>query len=300
MNKRSKGELNLAVAIAIIVSILVIFLATCLVIKNRNDKINSNVNVSGDVKLEEEIKSGDEEEQGMFAKPSIIGEYTYTGRSQTVKIDGYTRKAMNASSETRKDAGTQEIIISFRDPSKYEWEDKTTEPIKLEWTIKKAPITIKWANLNIRYDGEAHAPIASAQGLSTDKLTVKFSGAAISEGEHTATEELEGSAANNYEITNPTIQYNIVKASGDIGSIDESITLSKYSFVYSGYENEPTVKIKVGKETLEEGKDYTIRYEDNVNVGTARVIIIGKGKKYSGRVVKEFTITRNTKAEVNA
>lgn len=300
MNKRSRGELNLAVAIAIIVSILVIFLATCLVIKNRSDRINSDINVSGDNKFEEEINSGDEEEQGTFAKPSIIGEYTYTGRPQNVKIDGYNKKAMSASSETRKDAGIQEIVISLKDTSKSEWEDKTTEPVKLEWTIKKAPITIKWANLEIRYDGEAHAPIASAEGLFTDKLTVKVSGAASSEGEHTATAELEGSAANNYEITNPTIQYNIIKASGDIGSIDESITLSKYSFVYSGYENEPTVRIKVGKETLEEGKDYTIRYEDNVNVGTARVIIVGKSKKYSGRVVKEFTITRNPKAEVSA
>lgn len=299
MSEKNKGEINLVMSITLIVAALVIFLAVCVIIKNV--QINNNVNtpnISGD-----SIHNGDsgnfneELQSGTFAKPSIAGEYTYNGRLQTVSLKGYDSQAMNTSNTTRKNAGTQEVVVALKN-SKLEWEDKTTEPVKLEWTISKAKLTLDWTNLTIRYDGESHLPVATANGLGSDKLTVKVSGASSEAGEHTATAELQGSAADNYEVTNPSIQYNIVKESGDIGEDDDGITLSRYTYYYNGSANEPSVRITIGNKKLEEGKDFTVRYENNVNVGTAKVIIIGNGKEYKGRITKEFQILRSPKASV--
>lgn len=298
MYKGNKGEIKLWVAITIIVSALVIFLGVCLIVKNISDNKNHNINISGDTDINGS-HSDNEINDTVFEKPTIIGEYTYTGRPQTVGLNGYNSKVMKQTNATRKEAGTQEVIIELKDTSKYSWKDGTTDAIKLEWAIQKAPITIEWMNLEIRYDGDKHSPNAIATGLSTDKLTVKVSGASSEEGEHIATAELEGTAAENYEITNPTATYNITKKSGDIGSSAlGDVKLNSDTFIYQGYEIEPVVTIRDGNTLLTEGTDYTVRYENNINVGTAKVIVVGKGKKYTGRVVKEFTITRNCSADV--
>ena len=61
------------------------------------------------------------------------------------------------------------------------------------------------------------------------------------------------------------------------------------SQTYTGSAIEPTVTVNVGKKTLTAGTDYTVTYEDNTNVGTAKVIVTGKGN-YSDSVSKIFTI----------
>ncbi len=63
-------------------------------------------------------------------------------------------------------------------------------------------------------------------------------------------------------------------------------TLSRTTYVYEGEAFEPVVRI----EGLREGDDFTVEYENNVNVGTAKAVITGKGD-YTGTVEKEFTIT---------
>ena len=57
----------------------------------------------------------------------------------------------------------------------------------------------------------------------------------------------------------------------------------------------PTV-VYDGK-TLKENKDYTLSYEDNVNAGTARVIVTGKGKyARSTKVTFKINKAKNTLA----
>lgn len=58
------------------------------------------------------------------------------------------------------------------------------------------------------------------------------------------------------------------------------------SQVYTGNKIEPKVKIT----GLKEGKDYTVSYKNNKNVGTATVTITGKGN-YTGKTTTTFTIT---------
>jgi hypothetical protein len=58
---------------------------------------------------------------------------------------------------------------------------------------------------------------------------------------------------------------------------------------YNGQAQEQTPVVKVGSTTLTEGTDYIIAYNNNVDAGTAAVIITGKGN-YTGVAEKNFTI----------
>lgn len=69
---------------------------------------------------------------------------------------------------------------------------------------------------------------------------------------------------------------------------DTNVTLSQQSFVYDGTAKNPAV-IYNGI-TLSENTDYTVKYSNNVDVGTVKATITGINI-YSGTVVKEFKIT---------
>lgn len=60
-----------------------------------------------------------------------------------------------------------------------------------------------------------------------------------------------------------------------------SVSLSKSSYTYSGNKNNPSVTVKSGKKKLS-GKYYSVTYKNNVNAGTASIIVKGKGK-YKGK-----------------
>lgn len=60
---------------------------------------------------------------------------------------------------------------------------------------------------------------------------------------------------------------------------------------YTGSAIMPDFEVHQLCTVLEEGKDYTVSYSDNVNAGTASVTITGKGN-YTGSVTKTFTINK--------
>lgn len=68
-----------------------------------------------------------------------------------------------------------------------------------------------------------------------------------------------------------------------------TVTLSNSAFTYDGTEKKPGVTVKAGSKLLSADKDYTFAYANNINAGTASVIITGKGS-YSGSTAKSFTI----------
>ena len=74
-------------------------------------------------------------------------------------------------------------------------------------------------------------------------------------------------------------QQSIKKAS--IGKVD--------SVVWTGKAQEPTVKVTLSGETLKAGRDYTITYKNNLNPGTAAIILQGKGD-YTGKKTVHFKI----------
>ena len=71
---------------------------------------------------------------------------------------------------------------------------------------------------------------------------------------------------------------------------DTNVSLSRNSYTYDGKAKKPAVTVKDGNTVLKEGRDYTVTYSNNINAGTAKVIVTGKGN-YKGTVTKSFTIT---------
>ena len=68
------------------------------------------------------------------------------------------------------------------------------------------------------------------------------------------------------------------------------VTLTAASYVYDGKAKTPDIaSVRLGHVTLEADKDYTVAYRKNIHIGTAAVIVTGKGD-YSGSVTKKFTI----------
>ena len=70
-----------------------------------------------------------------------------------------------------------------------------------------------------------------------------------------------------------------------------SIALSKTTWRYNGEERKPKVKVTYKDAVLEEGTDYTLSYENNINAGQAGVTVTGLGE-YGGERKTAFTILK--------
>ncbi len=77
----------------------------------------------------------------------------------------------------------------------------------------------------------------------------------------------------------------------DISGQGFAVTLSESEYTYDGKAKEPAVTVTKGTEKLT-GADFTVKYENNVNPGTAKAIVTGAGI-YTGTVTEEFTIKRS-------
>ena len=93
---------------------------------------------------------------------------------------------------------------------------------------------------------------------------------------------------NNTETSSSTL---VILNSTSLSNL--TVTLSNSTYTYDGKSKTPEVVVKDGIKKLTLNKDYTIEYKDNINAGTGKVIITGKGK-YSGSTTKTFTINKAT------
>ena len=76
---------------------------------------------------------------------------------------------------------------------------------------------------------------------------------------------------------------------GKVELLRNNVTLSQYQYTYNGTERKASVTVRDDSKTLEQDKDYTVSYYDNVNAGTATATVTGIGN-YTGTVEKNFTI----------
>lgn len=75
------------------------------------------------------------------------------------------------------------------------------------------------------------------------------------------------------------------------------IKLGYTSTTYTQNRKTPSVKVYDGKNKLKYGRDFTIKYSNNVNPGKAKVKVIGKND-YSGTVTKTFRINVGRPANI--
>ena len=98
-------------------------------------------------------------------------------------------------------------------------------------------------------------------------------------------------SANGYNSVSKDVKIVVSKKSLNNGLL----TLSETSYVYDGTYKKPAATVTFGGKVLQEGKDYTISYRNNLNVGVTTVIATGMGD-YTGYTSKNFTITKRAMA----
>lgn len=87
---------------------------------------------------------------------------------------------------------------------------------------------------------------------------------------------------------------NLTEANGQNNSLPTDITVLSYSIlndqVYSGKKITPNITVRnESNMKLTKDKDYSISYKNNKDIGTARIVITGKGE-YSGTKIISFDI----------
>ncbi|GAB6395287.1 MAG: Ig-like domain-containing protein [Bacteroidales bacterium] len=153
--------------------------------------------------------------------------------------------------------------------------------------------TISPAKTNFSID-DIPDQVYTGYGITLDSITVRYQGNVLTQNKDyvifsyrnnvypgTATVSITGKG--NYSGT-ATKEFNIVRHIPDNG-----IQLFSEDWTYSGDFIEPDITIVDEGKVLEVGKDYTFSYSNNLNAGTATVIIEGIGT-YSGKVTKDFVI----------
>ena len=160
----------------------------------------------------------------------------------------------------------------------------------VEVTIAKAQLTIATlAQTSLTFSGAEQA--VSVSGVKAGELDVPADDYDVSGdkgtdvGDYTAIVTAKAGAVNFQGQA--TAQWSIVAA--DAATF--TVTVDPTTFVYDGTAKQPTVTVQDGSADLTEGTDYTLAFENNVNAGTAKVTVTGKGN-YSGTKEATFTIEK--------
>ena len=157
-------------------------------------------------------------------------------------------------------------------------------------TIAKAALTsVTLSQTSLVYNKTEQT--VSAVSVKAGDLTVAAADYDVTGNKQTAagtyTTTVTAKAESNF-TGEATAQWTIAAADA---ATSFTLTLNPETFIYDGTEKKPAVTVKDGTTVLTKDVDYTVAYENNVNAGTATVIVTGMGN-YSGTKTATFTITR--------
>lgn len=223
---------------------------------------------------------------------------TYTGQAVTPDIVLYDDDVQlvkgtdyDLAYENNINVGTATIIVTFKGNYSGErrisfniiakaltQDDVTISPIENQLFIGE-PIepkpTVSFGDVTLTENRDYELSYANNIGAGTATVTVNFKG--------------------NYSGTAET---NFVIEAKDLTN-DDSLTSSVIpTQTYTGEPIEPKPEIKYGDKVLEEGKDYDFTYENNTDVGEAKVKIEFKGD-YTGEKEYTFEITKKAVTDDN-
>ena len=119
------------------------------------------------------------------AVPSQNGSLSYTGSAQSPAWNSYNPNTLTISGETSgTEAGTYTAI--FTPKENYSWNDGTSTPREVTWTIDRAAIAVIPSQSNsLTYTGQAQAP--TWNDYDSSKLTLGGTTSATTAGSHNAT-----------------------------------------------------------------------------------------------------------------
>ena len=169
----------------------------------------------------------------------------------------------------------------------------------INFLINKRDITIKPKDEHKTYDGTALtsniAEVSEGSLVTGHTVEITTTGSIIDVGsvENTISQLTIKDGSN----TDVSENYNITKASGILtvyadSGVNFSITLDKNSYEYDGTAKTPNVVVKAENKVLTKDVDYEVKYTNNVDAGTATVIVTGIGNYKGSAGSSYFTITK--------
>ena len=169
----------------------------------------------------------------------------------------------------------------------------------VNFLISKRAVTIKPKNASKTYDGTALtcniAEISNGSLVNGHTAEITTTGSITNVGsiENTISQLTIKDASN----TDVGENYNVTKAIGTLTiyadtSVSFDITLDSDTFVYDGTAKTPNATVKVGNNVLVKGTDYDVKYINNIDAGTATILITGIGNYQGSAESKNFTITK--------
>ena len=211
-----------------------------------------------------------------------VGSQKYTGSQltpvPTVTLDGKTLKSgtdFTTSYSNNVNVGT--AIITVTGKGDYTDTAKATFAITASMQSVNVPSPAK-----LTFNGSYQTAIAS-----NEIYTVK-NGGGVNAGSYRSTLSLKDKTRYQWASTGKSDDVDVTW-SISAASIS-SAKVSAASQTFSGQALSPSVTVKLDDRVLTNGTDYTASYSNNVNAGTAKVTVTGKGN-YAGTVSGSFTIS---------
>lgn len=183
-----------------------------------------------------------------------------------------------------KGAGTAQITISTTGNASYKGATKT-----VTITVAKAtPVLTVEKSFSKTYGSGSFylGATTSSRGelkyatKDASVVTVSSSGKVTLKGAGTTTVVVKSVETDNYRAISKSVTIAVNRK-----KITDPITISTTTCVYNKSEKKPRVRIG----SLVEGRDFTVEYTNNVNIGTATITATGMGN-YKGTVTKNFKI----------
>lgn len=229
------------------------------------------------------------------AIPEATGTYTYNGSQQTFTYNNPSDDFTVTDETVGTDAKTYTATASLKNKEEMAWAGGSSDDQTLNWTI--APLALANANLKLvissdstlTYNGNKQTLTGYEVYSGKTKLTAgkdyaveENSAEGIDAKAYSLTVTGQGNYSGSYTFTNGwTIAPKSIE-NVTIGAIDDQ--------PYTGKQITPTPEVKDGEKKLTSGTDFTYSYSNNQYVGTATVIVTGKGN-YQGAANKGFAIT---------
>ena len=178
------------------------------------------------------------------------------------------------------DAGTYKVTASCESES-------TIYTAEATFTVEPREIEAK----DVAFDKE----LTYTGNELTQTVTVTVNGKTLTVGTDYTVSDLTGTEPGSYPVTvagtgnyTGTVTKSFEIAKADISSAE--ITYDAGPYGYTGKEWKPEVAVSFNDAALTADTDYTVSYENNINAGTAKIIITGIGDHFTDSTEKTFTI----------
>ena len=210
--------------------------------------------------------------------------------NNTLKIFGpYSTCVSNSNAQTKSNTATQakiEIVNKNRNLS-----DTRCYSTPLEFTFKETTGTGIW---EVRYKTDQRTTwehLVWGESKPETKVTIKNSHEKIWFRVYDVNKNIKEYGPYKVNINNDcnTAKTENIKYTTNISDANVSVT----NQIYTGKKLTPNPIVKIGSTTLTKNVDYTLSYKDNIKVGTATIILKGKGK-YSGTKKVTFKIVKKS------